>query len=143
MRGARVPGGYSRAAQEPAERTTRARAHATASARRARSRGESFERPPNERSRRRRRGGGAPGAFTLAIDDNARYASSVETRDAGTIRLSGGAYRMVSENGPVAQGNIAVQSPTTAQISGPLGTATWQRELISATSGPAPLWVCG
>jgi hypothetical protein len=78
---------------------------------------------------------GLPAHFTLNVDDDNRYTGSVETRDAGTIRFSGNAYRMVSENGPVAQGSINLLSPTTAQISGPLGTATWQRELSSATSG--------
>jgi hypothetical protein len=80
---------------------------------------------------------GLPAHFTLNIDDDNRYTGSVETRDAGTIRFNGNAYRMVSENGPVAQGSIHLQSPTTAQISGPLGTAAWQRELSSATSGTA------
>jgi hypothetical protein len=76
-----------------------------------------------------------PAHWTLEIDGDYRYRSSVETRDVGTIGFSGSRYRMTSEYGPVADGAINIQSPTTAVISGPLGSATWQRDPQTATAG--------
>jgi hypothetical protein len=50
---------------------------------------------------------------------------------------------MTSENGPSVVGAFAVQDAATARISGPLGSAVWQRDPPTATSGatsPIGVW---
>lgn len=84
-----------------------------------------------------------PARFTLTIDGGSQYRSTVVTRDAGTIRFNNRSFRMQSENGAIAQGMFDLESATSARISGPLGVATWQRELSTATSGqgsPIGIW---
>ncbi len=81
--------------------------------------------------------------WTLDIGWNHDYTSAVETRDAGNIRFNGSQLSMETGSGQTIRGYFRFEGPNTAQISGPLGSATWTRDAKSASAGtdsPAGTW---